>query len=58
MGNDQVAYDEICRDADIHASTAAVFLEAGNHPDFKGLDAKAARQPAKPQTFKPLTLAA
>jgi len=54
MGHDDVAYEEICNDADIHSATAAVFLDDGTHPDFKGLDAKAARQPAKPQTFKPL----
>jgi len=54
LGHDEVAYDEICRDADIHTATATVFLEDGTHPDFKGLDLKQARQPAKPQTFKPL----
>lgn len=54
MGHDEVAYKEISNDEDIHSETAKVFLADGTHPDFKGLDIKAARQPAKPQTFKPL----
>lgn len=58
LGHDQVAYDEIANDVDIHTNTAKVFLDDGTQPEFKGLTLKEARQPAKPQTFKPLKLAA
>lgn len=54
MGRDAVAIEEIANDVDIHTNTAKVFLEDGTQPEFKGLSLKEARQPAKPQTFKPL----
>lgn len=54
MGNDEVAKEEIAREVDIHTNTAKVFLEAGNQREFIGLSLKEARQPAKPQTFKPM----
>lgn len=55
LAADEVAYEEIDNDVDIHSNTALVFLKDGTHPDFKGLKTvKEARQPAKPQTFKPL----
>lgn len=54
MGHDEVAYEEIINGVDIHTETAKVFLEAGTQPEFKGLNLQEARQPAKPQTFKPL----
>lgn len=58
MGNDKIATEEIRNSVDIHTITADVFLKSGTQPEFKGLTLKEARQPAKPQTFKPLILAA
>ena len=60
MGHDKVAYDVIVNGGDVHADTAKVFVDwnkshpTEQHEDFIGLDYKAGRQPAKPQTFKPL----
>ena len=60
LGHDQVAYDVIANDGDVHTDTATVFVDWGKdhpdnpHPDFIGKDYKSGRQPAKSQTFKPL----
>jgi DNA polymerase I-like protein with 3'-5' exonuclease and polymerase domains len=54
MGRDETAIYEIENDVDIHANTAKVFVEDGTQEEFIGLSLKEARQPAKPQTFKPL----
>lgn len=53
LGNDGVALQEIEDGVDIHAFTRQVMREA-KHPDFIGLDDKAARQRAKEDTFQPL----
>jgi DNA polymerase I-like protein with 3'-5' exonuclease and polymerase domains len=53
LGNDPVAVAEIENGVDIHAFTRQVMRE-NKHPDFEGLDDKAARQEAKPHTFQPL----
>lgn len=57
MGNDAVATQEIIDQADIHTETANVMISA-KHPDFVGLDKKAARQQAKAHTFAPINLVA
>lgn len=54
MGRDLLAIDEIANDVDIHANTAKVFVDDGTQAEFIGLTYQQARQPAKPQTFKPL----
>lgn len=60
LGNDPVAIDMISNNGDVHTDTATVFVDWGAehpenpHPDFIGMDYKTGRQPAKPQTFKPL----
>lgn len=60
MGNDGTAFAAIVNGEDVHADTAKVFVDWNkNHPgdqheDFIGLDYKQGRQPAKPQTFKPM----
>ena len=59
LSRDPVGIDMIVHGSDVHADTAKVYVDwnAANrnqqHPDFIGLDYKAARQPAKAQTFKP-----
>lgn len=53
LGHEPVALAEIENGVDIHSFTRQVMREA-NHPDFIGLDDKAARQEAKPHTFQPL----
>jgi len=59
MSNDPVGKAMLINGDDVHADTAKVFVDWNTahpkdpHPDFIGLDYKAARQPAKPQTFKP-----
>jgi DNA polymerase-1 len=54
LGNDELAKQEIRDGVDVHTNTARVFLDAGTQPEFRGLTLAEARQPAKPQTFKPL----
>lgn len=53
LGNEPVALAEIEDGVDIHSFTREV-MRAEKHPDFNGLDDKAARQAAKPHTFQPL----
>lgn len=59
LSKDPVGIDMIVNGADVHADTAKVYVDWNTanpklqHPDFIGLDYKAARQPAKAQTFKP-----
>lgn len=53
LGNEPVALQEIEDGVDIHSFTRQVMRE-GKHPDFDGLDDKAARQEAKSHTFQPL----
>lgn len=53
LGHEPVALHEIEEGVDIHAFTRQVMRDA-KHPDFEGLDDKAARQEAKPHTFQPL----
>jgi DNA polymerase I-like protein with 3'-5' exonuclease and polymerase domains len=53
LGHEPVAIAEIEAGVDIHAFTRQV-MRAADHPDFRGLDDKAARQEAKPHTFQPL----
>lgn len=60
MGNDEAGRLMICNGEDVHMDTALVFVEWNKthpkqqHPDFIGLEGKAARQPAKPFTFMPM----
>lgn len=60
MGHDDVARKAIENGEDVHTDTATVFVNwnANNpnnpHKDFIGLTVKQGRQPAKPQTFKPM----
>lgn len=59
MSNDPVGRHMIVAGEDVHADTAKVYVDWNTnhpdqlHPDFIGLTYKEARQPAKPQTFKP-----
>lgn len=60
MSKDEVGTKMIVEGGDVHADTAKVFVDwnAANpqqpHPHFIDLTLKQARQPAKPQTFKPM----
>lgn len=60
LGHDPVAVEMISTGGDVHTDTATVFVDWNSsnpddpHPDFIGKDYKSGRQPAKPQTFKPL----
>lgn len=53
LGNDPVALQEIEDGVDIHSFSREV-MRKEKHPDFEGLDDKAARQVAKAHTFQPL----
>lgn len=60
MSHDPVGMKMIEDGEDVHADTARVFVDwntanpHNQHPHFIGLDYKQARQPAKPQSFKPM----
>lgn len=53
LGQEPVALEEIEAGVDVHAFTREV-MRREKHPDYKGLDDKAARQRAKEDTFQPL----
>lgn len=53
MGHDDLAYEEISSDADVHSVTADFLLEH-KHPEFDAMSAKERRQESKQFTFKPL----
>ena len=53
MGQDRLAYKEICEGADVHAVTAQQLLEHGQE-GFADMTAKQRRQEAKSRTFRPL----